>query len=120
MSDDDMDRWLNEWAAWFNSGGCTSGGGWPMTSVLHPSWMPPTPGQMPAGARVGHADHRERRMHAAIGMLGDKLIAAVVVRYCKRWSVSAQAEALGCTVPALHGRIARARARLAVLMVGAV
>lgn len=110
-----VDRRLREWAAWFNDGGCTVGG-WPVKNILHPSWLPPSAGSMVVLQVQAGSDARERQVHMAIGMLSDKLIAAVVVRYCKQWSAAAQAQELGCGASALQARIARAQARIAELL----
>lgn len=112
---ENIDRRLREWAAWFNAGG-SAVGGWPVKNILHPSWLPPSAGSLVVlPARVG-SDARARQVHRAIGMLSDKLIAALVVRYCKRWSVAAQAQELGCGEAALHARVVRAQGRLAELL----
>jgi DNA-directed RNA polymerase specialized sigma24 family protein len=111
-----VERRLVEWAAWFNAGGSSCDGGWPVKNILHPSWLPPSGGasrSLPAGRR---ADTREREIHRAIGLLSDRSIAAVVVHYCKRWTLVEQANALGCSTAALTGRIARVHERLAVVL----
>ncbi len=113
---DSIDRRLVEWAAWFNAGGVCVDGGWPVKNILHPSWMPPSGGGqhcMPVGRR---ADTREREVHRALATLSDRLIAAVVVHYVKRWTVSDQAQALGCSEEAVRVRIGRAHVRLAAVL----
>lgn len=115
-----VERRLVEWAAWFNAGGASCDGGWPVKNILHPSWLPPSGGaspSMPAGRR---ADTREREVHKAIALLSDRTIAAVVVRYCKRWTLAQQAEALGCSEAAVGVRIGRAHERLAVVLAGGI
>lgn len=107
-----VERRLQEWAAWFNAGG-TNGVGWPMKSVLHPSWMPPAPGTVvQAASAVRLGDQRERQVHAAIGGLSDKLIVAVVVRYAKRLPFADGAAVAGCGEQALKARVARAHEQL--------
>lgn len=116
MRIESVDRRLVEWAAWFNAGGCTVDGGWPVKNILHPSWLPPSGGAAPALPAGRRADTREREVHRSIAQLSDKLIAALVVHYCKRWSIALQAEALGCSEVAAAGRIGRAHELLAPML----
>ena len=58
---DVMETRLREWGAWLTRGG--SGDGYATKSVLHPSWMPPSPGQLPT-MKVSHDNsRRERALH---------------------------------------------------------
>lgn len=113
MRIESVDRRLVEWAAWFNAGGVKVGGGWPVKNILHPSWLPPSGGAVPVLPSGRRADTREREVHQAIGRLSDKLIAAVVVHYCKRWPLAQQAVELGCTEVAVGARVVRAHQHLA-------
>lgn len=108
-----VEQRLVEWAAWFNAGGCVAQGGWPTKNILDPSWLPPSGGGVPAVVTGGRSDRRERYTHEAIGMLSDKLICAVVVHYCKRWSLADQAQALQCGESTVSQRVERAHMALA-------
>lgn len=116
MRVDAVERRLVEWAAWFNAGGASCDGGWPVKNILHPSWLPPSGGASPSLPAGRRADTREREVHRAIARLSDRTIAAVVVHYCKRWTLAQQAQALGCSEAAVGVRIARAHERLAVVL----
>lgn len=113
-----VDKRLVEWAAWFNAGGVTVDGGWPVKNILHPSWLPPSGGASPSLPAGRRADTREREVHRALAELSDKLIAAVVVHYVKRWTVANQAAALGCSEEAVRMRVGRAHVQLAALLAG--
>jgi hypothetical protein len=115
-----VEKRLVEWAAWFNAGGSSCDGGWPVKNILHASWLPPSGGATPCLPAGRRADTREREMHRAIGLLSDRMIAALVVHYCKRWSLADQAEALACSEAAVSGRIARAHQHLAVRLAGGI
>jgi hypothetical protein len=99
---------LVEWAAWFNAGGC-SDGAWPKKNILHPSWMPPCGGWSATVVSGARPSARERQVHAAIGLLTDKLIVCIVLRYAKRMTAPQQAATLGCTEQAIDTRLKRAR-----------
>ena len=111
-----IERRLHDWAAWFNSGGCVVDGGWPVKNILHPSWLPPGGGSSTPVAAVARSDLLERATHKAIGTLSDKLIATVVVHYCRRMTLEQQAQALGCRPAAVGVRVERAHEQLAQVL----
>lgn len=113
MRNEAVERRLQAWAAWFNAGGAASAnGGWPVKNILHPSWLPPTGGGAPAVPCAGRGDHQERETHQALGLLTDKLLAAVVVHYCKRWPLAQQARELACSETTVAMRVERAHRAL--------
>ncbi len=113
MRSESMHARLCAWGAWFNAGGCNIDGGWPVKSVLHPTWQPPTFGARAAQVAVKRSDVAERELHDRIGRLSDKLRAAVVVVYARPWAPREKAAELGCTVAAMERRIDRAHEALA-------
>jgi len=58
---DILEQRLREWGAWLTQRG--SGVGYPAMSVIHPNWMPPTPGQ--SADAEGGAGQRRARANAA-------------------------------------------------------
>lgn len=111
---DVMEERLREWAAWLTGGG--SGDGYASMSVIHPDWMPPSPGTTPT-LKVGKANaQRERALHAAVLQLSRRLQATLLVHYCKRMSVADQAAALECAEATVHQRVRDAKRMLAAAM----
>lgn len=111
---DVMEERLREWAAWLTSGG--SGDGYASMSVIHPDWMPPSPGTTPT-LKVGKASAvRERALHAAVLQLSRRLQATLLVHYVKRMSVADQAAALECAEATVHQRVRAAKVRLAGML----
>lgn len=112
MGDEAIDARLQEWAAWLRGG--RSGDGYPTTSVLHESWLPPAPGRAPtmrtSAPRAGDARHKAT--HAAIATLSVRLANTVVVHYCLRLPAARQAELLECAVSTVYMRLVEARRRI--------
>lgn len=99
---------LQEWAHWRTLGG--SGDGYPTKSVLHPSWMPPTPGTTPTPkVSTGGNARRQRDVDCAVGLLSRRMSDTVVVHYCMRLPVPEQALRLGCAESTVHARIRTAQ-----------
>ena len=82
---------LQRWAAAVTVG---DGSGFPTMSVLHPEWQPPSPGQTPTMKTSAHSDVRET--HREIGFLSMRLANTVVLHYCLKLPLAAQAERLEC------------------------
>lgn len=91
---------LQRWAQYVSVG---DGSGFPVMSVLHPQWQPPTPGTTPTLKVARVSDVRET--HRAIGTLSQRLANTLVVHYCLRLSVAEQAQRLDCAVRTVHERI---------------
>ena len=113
MADDQdvMEIRLREWASWLTSGG--SGDGYAAMSVIHPDWMPPSPGTTPTMKVSTTSAHRERALHAAVLQLSRRLQATLLVHYCKRMTVADQAVMLECAEPTVHARVREAKRLLA-------
>jgi hypothetical protein len=110
-----IEQRLQEWAAWFNAGGCGTGA-WPRKNILHPSWLPPAGGWSAAVVVGARPSTRERAVHAAIGRLSDKLIVCIVQRYAKRMPAAQQALSLQCSEAAIEARLKRARDQVSALL----
>lgn len=111
---DIIERRLQEWAHWI--GGGTSVG-YPVTNVLHQSWLPPSPGQLPTMQTGGRSSSRERALHAAILVLSVRLQNTLAVVYVYRLTAAEQAMRLGCAVSTVRARVQEAK-RLLSLMPG--
>ena len=110
---DRMEQRLQAWAHWLTLGG--NGDGYAAMSVLHPEWMPPTPGTTP-NLKVGTSDAYHRATHAAVVTLSRRLQATLLVHYCKRLSVADQAQLLECGLATVHSRVREAKRQLAVAL----
>lgn len=111
---DVMETRLREWAAWLTSGG--SGDGFSAMSVIHPDWMPPSPGTTPTMKVSSGNTQRERALHAAVLQLSRRLQSTLLVHYCKRLSVADQAEMLECAEATVHLRVREAKRLLALML----
>lgn len=111
---DVMEQRLREWAAWLTGGG--NGAGYSAMSVIHPNWMPPTPGTTPTLKVSASNAQRERALHAAVLSLSRRLQATLLVHYCKRLSVADQAAMLECAEPTVHARVREAKRLLAEML----
>ncbi len=105
---------LQRWAAWITVG---DGSGYPMTSVLDQSWLPPTPGQTPT-LKVGMSSDA-RQTHRAVALLSVRLANTLVVHYVLRLSLHQQAVRLGCSMSTVTARIDNAHRQLVANLVGA-
>ena len=110
--DANIEARLQRWAQWLNVG---DGSGFPVMSVLHPEWQPPSPGLTPTMKSVAGGD--ERATHRAVSRMSERLKATLVVHYVQRLPVAEQALRLGCAEPTVHERIGRAH-RLLLLEFG--
>ena len=113
MEVDPMQGRLVAWAAWLTSGG--SGEGYPTKSVLHSSWLPPTPGQTPTMvSSTGTTGRRERALHQMISAeLSVRLQNTLVVVYVMRASPAEQVVLLECLASTVRARVSEAKALLA-------
>ena len=111
---DKIERRLQHWAAWLGCG--KTGEGFPVTNVLHPSWMPPAPGSRPTWRVSSVSDRIERETHRAVEMLPIRLRNTVVVVYVQKLSVTERMARLDCQASTVRARIAVAKDRLAVLL----
>lgn len=107
--DGGMEARLQRWAAHLTVG---DGSGFARTSVLHPSWQPPTPGQTPTLKVGAHTDAAET--HRAVGMLSVRLANTLVVHYVMRLPLIHQAERLECAPSTVLNRVSEAHRLLAV------
>ena len=101
---------LQAWATWLTGGG--SGVGYPSKSVLHSSWLPPTPGQTPTMVTsTGDGGRRERELHQIISTaLSVRLQNTLVVVYVMRASAAEQASRLECQEATVRARVREAKA----------
>jgi DNA-directed RNA polymerase specialized sigma24 family protein len=91
---------LQRWAVAVTVG---DGSGYPVMSVLHEEWQPPSPGVTPT-MKVGvHSDVRET--HAALRVLSQRLQNTVVAHYCMKLPIADQALLLECAGSTIHARI---------------
>jgi DNA-directed RNA polymerase specialized sigma24 family protein len=91
------------------------GSGYPVMSVLHEDWMPPSPGVTPSmKISLGRSDAAST--HRAISRLSRKQRDAVVIHYALKLPMAEQAARLGCAVDTVHGRIEAAHAQLAAIL----
>lgn len=107
---DAVERRLLEWSAWLKGG--KTGGGYPVTNVLHESWLPPAPGQMPTMQHGGHSTARERELHGLVKLLSVRLQNTLVVVYLMRASPAEQAERLGCQPVTVRSRVGESKREL--------
>ena len=104
-----IDERLQRWALAVTVG---DGSGYPVTSVLHPNWSPPSPGMTPT-LKVGAASD-VKQTHAAICTLQSaNLMMAIVAHYIKRGTIEAQAAWAGCKADTLMDRVGRAHREIA-------
>jgi hypothetical protein len=104
-----IDDRLQRWALAVTVG---DGSGYPVTSVLHPNWSPPSPGMTPTIKTSASSDVKET--HAAICTLqSENLMRAVVAHYIKRGTIEAQSAWAGCKADTLMDRVARAHREIA-------
>lgn len=112
-----VDDMLQRWALAVTVG---DGSGYPVKSVLHPSWSPPTPGLTPTLKSVP-SNRRVRLLHQALVELGHerpKLLATVTAVYVlKRPAAEAAALVDGCQPDTIGKRVEEAHRWLAARLV---
>ena len=106
---DAMQARLYAWAAWLTGAG--SGAGYPTKSVLHESWLPPTPGQTPTMTTGNASTLQERELHGIITTsLSLRLQNTLVVVYVMRAKPDEQVLRLECQSSTVRSRISEAKA----------
>ena len=104
------------WAQWLQAG--RRGEGYPSVSVLHRSWMPPAPGQVPSIKVATGVDHVHQVTHKAVKELSLRLSNTLVVHYLMRLPVAEQAARLHCQPSTVHARIDEAHRRISLALRG--
>lgn len=109
---DVMEQRLQAWAAWRRGG--RQSAGYPTKCVLHPSWMPPSPGTIPAPLQVlSGSTAMEQQMDRDIGALSERLRSTLAAVYLMRAPVAEQAQVLRCQPSTVKARVATAKRLLA-------
>ncbi|MCU7370246.1 hypothetical protein PEC18_05020 [Paucibacter sp. O1-1] len=112
-----MEQRLLAWAAWVK-GGHTSAG-YPTKSVLHESWMPPTPGQTPTmRSAPSCGDVQQQQTHRDILALSVRLQNTLVVVYLDRARPDEQVYRLDCQASTVRARVVEAKRLLARMAEG--
>ena len=108
---DRMEVHLLAWGVWLQGG--KRGDGYPTKSVLHQSWLPPTPGMVPTMRVSTTSDRVERALHAAIQQMSVRMQNTLVVVYVMRAGPVEQGVLLDCSAVAIRNRLVEAKRRLA-------
>lgn len=112
--DEAMHLLLLEWAQWVMVG---DGSGYPVMSVLHEDWSPPSPGMTPTLKVSAHAG--VRKINREMAQWSARLRDTVVMVYCvPGMTVVDKAQRLGCAERTVHERVAQAHQLLRVAMGG--
>lgn len=109
-----IDERLQRWALAVTVG---DGSGYPVKSVLHPSWSPPSPGMTPT-LKVGASSDVMETHRALCTLQSVNLFMAVVAHYIKRGTIEAQAQWAQCKPDTLLDRVARAHREIARALEG--
>jgi len=107
----EMEARLQRWAHGVTVG---DGSGFPVMSVIHPEWQPPSPGVTPTLKVSAGSDVRET--HRAIAQLSARLVATLVAHYVLRPPIGQQALMLDCSTATVYLRVERAHRRLAEVL----
>jgi DNA-directed RNA polymerase specialized sigma24 family protein len=95
---------LLRWAEGLKSG---DGNGYPVMSVLHEDWSPPSPGVTPTmKVTVGQSDVRQT--HRIVERMSERMRATVVAHYVLRMSARDAAAVLDCAERTVAERIDQA------------
>lgn len=108
---DEIEQRLLRWAEWRKVG---DGSGYPVKCVLHPDWSPPAQGLTPSMKVMPSSDARQTGR--AVGLLSQKLQAAVVVHYIQGRRGADAAGQLGCKPDTVLARIESAHVELARML----
>lgn len=112
LSVDVIEARLQAWAAWRRGGG--SADGYPRKSVLHPSWSPPAPGQLPSMPMPRRECVVEGLMDEAVRSLSGRLQDTVTAVYVMRSSVAEQVRLLECQEATVRFRVREAKRLIAL------
>jgi DNA-directed RNA polymerase specialized sigma24 family protein len=102
---------LQRWADWVSVG---DGSGYPVMSVLHSEWQPPSPGVTPTMKVSSSSD--VRATHRAVGRLSQRLANTLVVHYCMKLPLAEQAMRLDCAESTVMQRVDLAHRQLLGLL----
>jgi DNA-directed RNA polymerase specialized sigma24 family protein len=109
---DAMERRLREWGTWL-AAGCSTTGGYPTKSVLHPEWSPPASGSRPAMKVATVRDVREREVHALVCGMSHRMQQTLIAQYVLNLTAAERAERLGCGPSTVRVRVMNAKRELA-------
>jgi DNA-directed RNA polymerase specialized sigma24 family protein len=109
----DLEYRLRLWAEALATG---NGNGYPATSVLHPNWQPPSPGQTPTMKTGPGRD--AMATHRAVRALERKAQVVLFVHYVLRWPIAQQAAALQCQERTVYERVRKAKVELLQRLTG--
>jgi DNA-directed RNA polymerase specialized sigma24 family protein len=113
--DEHMHALLLAWAQYVTVG---DGSGYPVLSVLHQDWSPPTPGMTPT-MKVS-APSSARETHRAIARLSQRLSNTLVVHYVLKPALAEQALRLECAEATVYLRVEAAQQQLRSILLGCV
>jgi DNA-directed RNA polymerase specialized sigma24 family protein len=102
---------LLRWAEWCHSG---DGSGYPVKSVLHEDWSPPSPGMTPTLRVAPHNDARQTQR--LVGQLSERMQLALLLHYVKRMPAAHAADVMECRPDTVHARIEAAHGALLRLL----
>ena len=105
----EIDDRLLRWAEWKQLGNTA---GYPVKSILHPTWSPPSPGMLPT-LRVGATSDAQQTHQALEKIQSVNLINAICARYLRRGTLEERAELAGCKPDTFAKRIDRAHREIA-------
>ena len=104
---------LLRWAEWRKVG---DGSGYPVKSVLHGDWSPPSGGIMPGMKVVPASDVKQTGR--LVARLSESLQATLVLHYVRRLPVQQAAAELKCQPDTVHARIEQAHREMSQLLRG--
>lgn len=105
--DQAMEQRLLRWAEWVKTG---DGSGYPVKSVLHEDWSPPSPGITPT-MKVSPANDA-RSTHRLVSRLSERLQHTLWAHYVMRMSDVQAGEVLECMPDTVQARIEAAHRAL--------
>lgn len=104
---------LLRWAEWRKVG---DGSGYPVKSVLHEDWSPPSSGTTPSMKVVPASDVKQTGR--AVVRLSERLQATLLLHYVRRLPVAQAGAELKCQPDTVHARIEQAHRELSQLLAG--